>query len=336
MRLEWHKAGKNMNLGSLAIDKKKSSDIIRDSAVFIVLIMMSIMFSIISPSFHTFSNLITILRQMSMLGIIAAGMMIVLISGGIDLSVSSTLSIVGVITSISVVNWGFPSYLGIIFGLLFGTMIGVINGLIITKTGTPAMIATLAMQILIRGFSFIICGGISIYGLPESYRFFGQGYIGKIPVPVIIMLVILVIIGFVLNKTYHGRYFFAVGSNKEAARLSGLNINKIQILSYTICGFLSSLAGIIMMSRVNSGQPKAGDGFEMDVLTACVVGGVSINGGEGKISNVLIGVLIIGVLSNGLIIAGVSEYWQQVAKGAVLLFAVSFDSFQRLKAKKTA
>ncbi len=316
-------------------NKLNAKNILKESAVLIVLIVMCIVFAILAPNFRTFANLITVLRQISMLGIVSVGMMFVLISGGIDLSVGSMLSIVGVVTSMSVVNWGLNPALSIIIGLLVGTGLGLWNGYIITSTGMPPMIATLGMQILIRGLGFIICGGASVYGLPKSYKFFGQGYLGPIPIPVIFMIVILVISGFVLNRTYIGRYFYAVGSNKEATRLSGLDTKKIQILAYTASGFLTAIAGIIMMSRVNSGQPKAGDGFEMDVLTACVVGGVSISGGEGKITNVLVGALIIGVLSNGLIIVGVSEYWQQVAKGAVLVAAVGFDSIQRLtKTKK--
>lgn len=316
------------------IKKIKSKDIMRESAVLIVLIILVIVFSSLAPNFRTFSNFITILRQISMLGVVSVGMMVVLLSGGIDLSVGAQLSIVGVVTALSVTTWGLPPALSVLIGLLLGGAIGLINGIVITKTKMPPMIATLAMQIMIRGFGFIICGGASVYGLPDSFKLFGQGYFGPIPVPVVIMAVTLLLCAFVLNRTYIGRYFYAVGSNEEATRLSGLNTKKIRVLSYTICGFLTAIAGIMMMSRVNSGQPKAGDGFEMDVLTACVVGGVSINGGEGKASHVLIGALIIGVLSNGLVIVGVSEYWQQVAKGMVLLFAVGFDSIQRYRKKK--
>ena len=152
---------------------------------------------------------------------------------------------------------------------------------------------------------------------------------GAVPVPVIIMAVVLLVFAFFLSKTYMGRYFYSVGSNSEATRLCGLNTRKIQILAYAMCGFLSAVGAIIMTSRVNSGQPKAGDGYEMDVLTACVVGGISINGGEGKIRHIIVGVLIIGILSNGLTIIGISEYWQQVAKGLILAMAVAFDAVQK-------
>ncbi|MCB6203238.1 ABC transporter permease [Extibacter muris] len=315
-------------------EKINTKDVLRKSAVLIVLLILIIVFSNMSPQFRTMGNLITILRQISMLGVVSVGMTIVLISGGIDLSVGSQLSIVGVVTAMGYAKWGMPPAACILMGLAVGSFIGFFNGFVITKTGMPPMIATLAMQIMIRGLGFIICDGASVYGLPGSFKLFGQGYIGPFPIPVLIMAVILFLSAFMLNRTYIGRYFYAVGSNEEATRLSGLNTNRIKMLSYAICGFLSAVAGIIMMSRVNSGQPKAGDGFEMDVLTACVVGGVSISGGEGRTSHILVGALIMGVLSNGLVIVGVSEYWQQVAKGAVLLFAVGLDSVQRIGLKK--
>ena len=195
------------------------------------------------------------------------------------------------------------------------------------------MIGTLATQMIFRGLGFIVCDGASVYHLPEEFKIFGQGYVGPIPVPVLIMVIILAIFAFILGRTYIGRYFYAVGSNAEATRLCGLNTQKIQILAYMLCGFLSAIGGIIMTSRVNSGQPKAGDGYEMDVLTACVVGGISINGGEGKIRHIVVGVLIIGILSNGLTIIGVSEYWQQVAKGLILAAAVAFDAVQKTRKK---
>lgn len=315
-------------------------ELLRKSAILFVLLLVILVFSIMAPNFRTLSNLVVILRQVSILSIVSVGMALVLISGGIDLSVGAQIAMVGVVTSLSAVNWGISPVLSLIIGLALGALIGFVNGVIITSTRMPAMIATLAMMTLIRGAGFIICQGNSIYKIPEWYKVFAQGYVGPIPVPVIIMFAVLLIGAFLLNFTYIGRYFYAVGSNEEATRLSGLNINKIRILAYTICGFLTAIAGIVMMSRVNSGQPKVGDGYEMDVLTACVVGGVSITGGEGKIFRVFLGVLIIGVLSNGLTIIGVDEYWQQVAKGLVLMLAVGFDSVQKLqkgnKGKKAA
>lgn len=312
---------KNINAGT----------VIRESAVFLVLLVIIITFSFLSPQFFKFSNFVTILRQISILAIVSAGMTVVLISGGIDLSVGSIVSVVSVLTSMAAVNLGLPVGGAIVIGLLIGLFMGLFNGILITSTGMPPMIGTLATQIAFRGLGFIVCDGASIYHLPEAFKVFGQGYLGPIPVPVIIMAAVLLISAFVLGKTYIGRHFYAVGSNAEATRLCGLDTKKIQVLAYAVCGFLSAVGGIIMTSRVNSGQPKAGDGYEMDVLTACVVGGISINGGEGKVRHIIVGVLIIGVLSNGLTIVGVNEYWQQVAKGMILAAAVAFDSIQKKK-----
>jgi ribose/xylose/arabinose/galactoside ABC-type transport system permease subunit len=195
----------------------------------------------------------------------------------------------------------------------------------------PPMLATIAMGTIISGISYILCDGYPIYKVPEAFKVFGQGSLGPIPWPVIIMAIIFVGSTFIMSRTYIGRYIYAAGSNEEAARLSGLNTNRIRLFVYSISGFLAGIAGIIMASRVASGQPSAGSGFEMDALTAAVVGGVGIGGGEGKIYGALLGVLLIGVLSNGLVILGLNEYIQMVTKGTVLMLAVGFDSMQRAR-----
>ena len=320
-------------MGANKENKIDVKNIIKESAVVLVLVAIIIVFSFLSPQFFKVSNFITILRQISILAIVSVGMTVVLISGGIDLSVGSIISVVSVLTAMSAVYGKLPTGVAIVIGLLLGTLMGLINGVMITMTGMPPMIGTLATQMIFRGLGFFVCDGASVYHLPEEFKIFGQGYVGPIPVPVLIMVIILVIFAFILGRTYIGRYFYAVGSNAEATRLCGLNTQKIQIFAYMLCGFLSAIGGIIMTSRVNSGQPKAGDGYEMDVLTACVVGGISINGGEGKIRHIVVGVLIIGILSNGLTIIGVSEYWQQVAKGLILAAAVAFDAVQKTRKK---
>ena len=320
-------------MGANKENKINVKNIIKESAVVLVLVAIIIVFSFLSPQFFKVSNFITILRQISILAIVSVGMTVVLISGGIDLSVGSIISVVSVLTAMSAVYGKMPTGVAIVIGLLLGTFMGLINGVMITMTGMPPMIGTLATQMIFRGLGFIVCDGASVYHLPNGFKIFGQGYAGPVPVPVLIMVIILAIFAFILGRTYIVRYFYAVGSNAEATRLCGLNTQKIQILAYMLCGFLSAIGGIIMTSRVNSGQPKAGDGYEMDVLTACVVGGISINGGEGKIRHIVVGVLIIGILSNGLTIIGVSEYWQQVAKGLILAAAVAFDAFQKTRKK---
>ena len=200
----------------------------------------------------------------------------------------------------------------------------------ILVTGMPAMICTLAMQQVLQGITYMITGAAPVYGMPDSVKVLGQGYLWIIPVPVIIMVVCFAIGGFIMKRTYVGRYFYAVGSNPEATRLSGLSVKKIQLLSYLINGFFCGIAGIVMMSRIFSGQPKAGVGFEMDVITACVIGGVAFSGGKGTISGLVEGVLIMGVLSNGLGVKGVDSYTQLVFKGVVLILVVGIDCYQAI------
>jgi ribose transport system permease protein len=176
-----------------------------------------------------------------------------------------------------------------------------------------------------------LCKGLPIYGFPSSFEVIGQGYLGPIPIPVIIMIIVLAIGSFILNKTYFGRYFYPVGGNEEAAKLSGIQVVHVKYLVYSLSGFFAGVAGVVLLSRTNSGQVLAGKGLEFDVLTACVLGGVSVTGGFGKISNVVAGVLILGVLSNGLVLLNVTQFTQMVIKGSVLMLAVAFDCLQRRK-----
>jgi ribose transport system permease protein len=317
-------------VGELLMIKKIN---IRRYAILIALIIVVLIFSIAAPNFRTFGNFITILRQISMLGIISVGMMFTLLTGNIDLSLGSQMSVIGVVTALLVVNFGMNIIVAMLIGLIVAILIGFFNGIVIAKTKMPSLIATLAMLTVLRGLAFILCGGLPVYGMPDSNKILAAGYVGPIPIPVIVMVFILALGSFLTNRTYIGRYFYAVGSNEEGARLSGINTDWIKITVFAISGFLAGIAGLIMLSRINSGQPTAGSGFELDALTACVVGGVSISGGEGKIYNVVIGILLIGVLSNGLVIIGVNEYYQMVIKGLVLLSAVAFDTISKSNRK---
>jgi ribose/xylose/arabinose/galactoside ABC-type transport system permease subunit len=303
---------------------------IKKYGVIVMLLVLAVVFSALKGSvFLTVNNLFNIARQVSMLAIVATGMTLVLLAQGIDLSAGSQISIAGVIMAMMIKNAGVPTVMASILGVLFCTLIGFINGFIITYTKVAPLIATLAMGKILAGLAFVICNGLPVYGLPNSAKFIAQGYVFSIiPIPVIIMLVIVIAGGFLLNKTYPGRYIRALGSNEEAARLSGINVKFYHIFVYTASGFLIGIAGLIMLGRISSGQPNAGTGFEMDVLTAVVLGGVSVAGGKGSISGAFIGVLIIGVLSNGLSIMGINDFYQQVIKGSVLMLAIIFDSLQ--------
>ena len=281
-------------------------------------------------------NMLNILRQVSIIGIVSVGMTFVLLTGGIDLSVGGLLAVTGVTVSSLIVTFNVNPLIAMPIGILVSVALGLVSGTVIQKLELPPMIVTLGMMTIARGLAFIITGGLPVFGLPAEFVAIGQGHIGVIPIPVLFMLFFFVVGAFVLGQTRWGRYFYAMGGNSEAARLAGINVARLKIITYGISGLLCGIAGVILMFRINSGQPTAGTGIEMDVITATVLGGVSLSGGEGRIFWVLIGCIIIGVLSNGLIILNVGEYYQMVVKGLVLILAVALDKIgQRLSEKQS-
>lgn len=302
---------------------------IKKYAILGVLFVISVFFTIVSDSFLTAGNLLNVARQVAMLGISAVGMTCVILTAGIDLSVGAVMALTNIAGSMLMVNAGIPIVPAVLITLVIAAGVGLMNGFLVAYVGVPALITTLAMMTILRGLSFVLCGGMPVWGLPESFKKLGQGYAGSIPIPVIIMLFVFIIGWLFLNRTKTGRYIYGLGGNKEAVRLSGVKTVRIETLVYVISAFLTGLAGVIMLSRINTGQPKIGTGYEMDVITAVVLGGVSIMGGEGSLIGVFIGVLITGVLSNGMILIDVSEYYQQITKGIVLLVAVIFDTMAK-------
>jgi ribose transport system permease protein len=282
------------------------------------------------------------MRQVSFTGITAVGAAMVLLIGGIDLSIGSVLAFTGVIAAKAIIEAGMPPLVGLFAGIGAGMLVGLINGLIVTRLHIPALITTLGTLTIVRGVSFTLTSGLPVFGFPKEpflgfekgVQAVGKGYIGGIPVPVIIMIIVF-ILGFIfLYRTYFGRYIYAIGGNAETARLSGIKVERMQLLVYALAGLLTGVAGMIVMGRVNSGQPSIGVGFELEVITAVVLGGVSIAGGSGSLLGVILGVFIMGVLSNGLIILNVSEYNQMVVRGLVLLIAVGIDQL-RIRARRT-
>lgn len=255
-------------------------------AILGILVFLVIFFSIIAKGFFTYNNFINLLRQLSMLGIVSTGMAMVLISGGLDLTVGSQMSLVGTVTALLIVKYQWNPLGAAVIGMVGVALCGFINSLLINKFKMWPMIATIAMMQIIQGVCYIISGGLPVYGLSENVKWIGQGYVAGIPVPVIIMLIVMFLGAFVLKKTYIGRYLYAVGSNEEGARLSGIKIKVVKTVSYLICALLSGIAGLILMGRVASGQPAGGEGMEMDVITACVVGGIGLNGGVGNMKGV--------------------------------------------------
>ena len=313
----------------------KSLQLFRKYGVFAILIVLIAAFAIINPVFFSGSNLINLSKQIAVMGILSVGMTCVLLTGGIELSMGSVVSLLCVTISMYVTQFGIPAPVAMLIGIVTATVVGFLNGVFVSKVKVPPLIMTLGMQIFLSGLTYTLCGGLPVYGLPASLKIIAQTYVfGVIPLSALIMVIVLVIGAFILSKTYFGRYLYAVGSNEEATALSGINTDKIRILAYTLCGCIVGVAGVVMLARVGSGQPSAGESYEMDVLTACVLGGVSLNGGKGRIEKAFVGILIIGILSNGMSMAGMGDFQQRMVKGLVLIFAVVLDSMQYVKVRK--
>ena len=305
---------------------------IKDKAIWVVLLVLVVVFTAANPRFINPNNLLTLLRQVSMYGIASIGMTFVILLGDIDLSTGTIISFVNIICAYMMVNMGINPVVAVIISIIAATLIGVMNGFMVSTVGIPAIIATYATQTAFMGLALIICGGMPISGFSQGFAMIGQGYIGIIPIPVIIMIICFAIGSFILNKTYFGRYFYAVGGNVEAAKLSGIRVGRIKYLVFAISGFFAGLAGIVMLSRTASGNASAGaDGFEFEVITCVVLGGVSITGGLGKMSGVVAGTFIIGALKNGMVLMNVNSYVQKIVMGVVLALAVGFDCMQNKK-----
>lgn len=312
--------------------ENKVLNTIKSQAIWVVLVALVIVFTIANPRFISPNNLLTLLRQVSMYGIASIGMTFVILLGDIDLSTGTIISFVNIICAYMMVNMGIHPVIAILVSLVAATLIGVLNGFMVSTVGIPAIIATYATQTAFYGLALIICGGMPISGFSKGFAVIGQGYVGIVPIPVIIMIVCFAIGSFILNKTYFGRYFYAVGGNVEAAKLSGIRVSRIKYLVFAISGFFAGLAGIVMLSRTASGNASSGaDGFEFEVITCVVLGGVSVTGGVGRMSGVVAGTFIIGALKNGMVLMNVNSYVQKIVMGVVLALAVGFDCIQNKK-----
>lgn len=295
------------------------------------LVLLCAIITFVTPSFLSLSNITNVFTQVSVNAIIAVGMTFVILTGGIDLSVGSTLAISGALSASIIKSTGSVT-LAIIVAALVGIAIGLVNGLLISKGKLQAFIATLATMTIFRGATLVFTNGTPISKLPEKFVNIGNGKIGFMPIPVIITVIVSIIAIYVLSQTRFGRYLYALGGNEDSARLSGINTDKIKTLVYVVSGFASSIAGVIITSRIASASPNAGTSFELDAIAAVVIGGTSLAGGEGKITGTLIGALIIGVLNNGLNLMNVSPFYQSIVKGLVILIAVLLDKKSRKKA----
>lgn len=298
-------------------------------SIYIALIAVLILFSALSPTFFTVSNVIIVLRQISSLGIMALGMMYVMLLGNVDLSVGCEVSLLGIVMAYCMAELQLGIPVTILICVVLGLVLGAVNGFVVTYCKIPSIIATLGTSWIFQGISYTICKAQPIYGFPEGFSTLGQGYIGPLPIPVVLFILCALLTSFILNKTTYGRTLYAVGSNEESARLSGVNTKFMQMTSYIICSCFTVLASIILLSRVNSGQPSTGIGEEMNVLTSIVLGGICFTGGDGQVSGSIAGVLVIGVLQNGLVMLGAGQYVQLMVKGLILLFALSIDSIKQ-------
>ena len=311
--------------------ENKIGNIIRSQGIWVVFIVLCIGFTIANPRFITGTNLLIMLRQVAVWGIASVGMTFVILLGDIDLSTGSVITFVNVLCSYLMVNMGVPMAAAIIITLAASTLIGLLNGFMVSTIGIPALIATFATQTAFSGIALIICDGQPINGFTEAFKGFGQGKIGPVPVPVIIMILCFALGAFILNKTYFGRYFYAVGGNIEAARLSGIRTGRVKYLVFALSGFFAGLAGLVLLSRVNSGMGNAGLGYEFKVITCVVLGGVSVAGGSGRMSGVIAGTFIISALNNGMVLINLNSWIQNIVLGIVLVLAVGFDCYQKKK-----
>ncbi len=316
---------------------KKFIQFLKENIGIIIALVVLCIFLSVNPitrdSFLTQKNVFNVLRQISSNLFLACGMTMVIILGGIDLSVGSIIALSGCVAAGCVARYNLPIGVAILVGLLVGLMVGMFNGFVISKTTIPSFIVTLATMNIAKGLAYVYTGGSPVRVVTQEWQFIGAGYIGAIPTPVIILVLVLAVTALIMNKTKMGRYIYAVGGNAQAAIFSGIKVAKVKFFVHAFSGVMAGLAGVVLASRMYSGQPTAGDGAEMDAIAAVVVGGTSMTGGAGKIGGTIIGGLIIGVLNNGLNLLNVNSFWQYVVKGSVILLAVFIDYLKNKKVK---
>lgn len=310
--------------------------IVKKIYLVLVLLFTILIFGLLSKNFLTTNNLVNIFVQNSWVIVVSIGVAMIMISGGADLSVSNQMSIVSVVIAMLMVNYNFPVWLAILIGLFIGMLLGFINGTCTNKLKVHPMVVTLATMTVYQGIAYLISQSKSFFNLPAGFKAIGQSYVFGIPVAVIIMFFMVAIAILVLNKTYFGRYIYAIGGNAEAARLAGINVSLVRILTFILAGFFVGVSTIILTARTGSANAAIAPDAVFNSITACVLGGISFKGGSGKVSNVVISVLIIGVLANGMQLIGMGIYPQYIVKGIILIAAIAFDNYQNSsKAKIT-
>lgn len=323
---------------------EKQKDLVQKFAAFGGLVILVVVFSLTSGAFLTVGNGLTVALQVTSIAILGIGATCVIITGGIDLSVGSVLALSGVTAALAVKAAGFPVWLGMLAGILVGTACGFVNGIAVTRLRLPPFIATLGMMMIARGLALQITGARAISGLGQNFGVLGNGALFRIdtldadgfpnvsfpgiPYPVVLMVVLAIVVSLMLTRTVLGRHIYAVGSNAEAARLSGVDVSRVTLFTYMLSGALAGLTGCILMSRLVTGQPNEGVMYELDAIASAVIGGTSLIGGVGTISGTAIGAFVIGILRNGLNMNGVSAFTQQIIIGLVILVTVWIDQLR--------
>jgi ribose transport system permease protein len=304
----------------------------REFNVVLAVVVLSAVLAVSSPAFLTPANLFGVMRAFSLTAIMAIGQTMVILTGGIDLSVGSIMGLSGLFAAI-VIRDGYPVELAVLVGLMTGSGVGLCNGLMVTKLRLPPFIATLGTLSMGRGLMYWITHGWPVtLSFEHPFLALGQGYIGPVPVPVIVMLALYVAAAIFLSRTSIGRYVYAVGGNEQAARFSGIRVNWVKVLVYSISGFCCAISGLILLARMISAQPMAGLGYELPVIAACAIGGTSLMGGEGTILGTLMGAALMGILQNGMVLVGIDTYAQQAVTGAVIVIAVTLDQYRQRRA----
>ncbi len=320
-----------MKASSVKLEKKQGTfKVQKELGTLVALLVMCLILAIISPTFRTFDNIINVMLQSSINAILAFAVLLTIIIGGTDLSVGSVLAFSGICMALSIQRYSVPVIIAILLAIVIGSIMGFCSGLFVTKLKLAPFMATLGMMLIGRGLTMVVSEGKPVSGMPEMVRFLGKTRLfDKIPVPVVITFIMLIITWVILKYTRFGRTLYAIGGNEEASRLSGINVKKMKTLVFVWSGALAGLAGVILAGRLNSAQAVAGDGYELEAIAAAVIGGASLSGGEGTAFGALLGALVMGVLRNGLNLMSVSANWQKVVIGIVLVAAVALDNFRK-------
>lgn len=316
------------------MNKKQNriSELLRKGSPVLIFLVLFIVMSICSPNFLKWSSMMNIIRQSAVLGILAVGQGLVIMAGGIDLSVGAMMALGGCVMAVSQTQWGLHPVLAVLLGIALSTLIGVINGFLTTKVGLFDFIATLGTMTVANGLALIVTGGLPISGMPEGMtKIGGKAMANGLPFSVFVLLIVLVIGWILLEKTTFGRNVLAIGGNKEAARVSGIKVDKVKILANALSGLFAGIAGFVIIGRLNSANALMGTGYELNAIAAVVIGGTSVNGGEGSMTGTLIGVLTMGTLSCGMDLLGFSAAWQKIILGFVIVGVVTMDNFRRRK-----